>query len=122
MLAAIGMKPNLAGHTPGFAKGAAMSRNLVAHNKPVFDQLHPKVYAAAVGLVTLFAISAWVFFDRQSDIDLSLAMVSVLLLIAVLIPWLLSLVWKKYEGPRDPHRLSFREWRNGDFAVWGARL
>src|SRR5438105_14329800 len=28
-----------------------MSRELVAHNKPVFDHLHPRVYAGAVGLV-----------------------------------------------------------------------
>jgi hypothetical protein len=25
-----------------------MSRELTAHNRPVFDQLHPKVYGAAV--------------------------------------------------------------------------
>lgn len=35
-----------------------MSRDLVAHNKPVFDHLHPKVYAGAVGLVVWFALSA----------------------------------------------------------------
>src|SRR5262245_60525791 len=34
-------------------RGAAMSRELVAHNRPVFDHLHPKVYAGAVGLVFL---------------------------------------------------------------------
>jgi hypothetical protein len=96
-----------------------MSRDLVAHNRPVFDQLHPKVYGAAVSLVALFAISAWVFFDRQSDIDLSLVMVTVLPLVAVLVPWLLFLVWRKYLGPHDGHRLSFRDWTSGDFAVWG---
>jgi hypothetical protein len=111
-----------AGRIRNFKKDTAMSRDLVAHNKPVFDQLHPKVYGAAVGLVAWFAVSAWVFFDRQSDIDLSLAMVTVLLLIAVLIPWLLSLIWKKYRGPHDPRRPSFHDWRTGDFAVWGARL
>ena len=38
-----------------------MSRELVAHNKPVFDQLHPNIYGAAVGLVAWFALSAWAF-------------------------------------------------------------
>ncbi len=40
-----------------------MSRELVAHNRPVFDQLHPKIYGAAVGLIAWFALMAWVLFD-----------------------------------------------------------
>jgi hypothetical protein len=56
-----------------------MSRELVAHNRPVFDQLHPNIYRAAVGLVAWFALAAWVLFDRRNDIELPLAMVSVLL-------------------------------------------
>ena len=107
-----------------------MSRELVAHNRPVFDQLHPKVYAAAVGLVAWFALAAWILFDRKNgvgvsnDIGLSLAMVSVLLLIAVAVPWLLSLVWKKHQMTHQPHpqEVAFHDWRMGDFAVWGAKL
>src|SRR5437762_1721958 len=99
-----------------------MARELVAHNKPVFDQLHPTIYAAAVGLVVWFAIAAWVLFDRQSDIELPLVMVSVLLLVAVLLPFALSLVWKKYLMPRHPTKISFHDWSAGDFAVWGSRL
>jgi hypothetical protein len=99
-----------------------MSREFVSSNTPVFDQLHPRVHAAAIGLVAWFALSAWVLFDRQSDADLSLAMVCVLLVVAVLVPFLLSLVWKKYQGPHDPHVPSFQDWRKGDFEVWGAKL
>ena len=47
-----------------------MSRELVAHNRPVFDQLHPNIYRAAAGLVAWFALAAWVLFDRGSDIDI----------------------------------------------------
>ncbi|CAN7719183.1 hypothetical protein LJR220_007148 [Bradyrhizobium sp. LjRoot220] len=72
-----------------------MARQLIAHNKPVFDQLHPNIYGIAVGFVAWFAVAAWILFDRQSDIELPLAMVSALLLMAVLVPWSLSLVWKK---------------------------
>ena len=36
-----------------------MSRELVAHNKPVFDQLHPRIYGTAVGLVAWSALMAW---------------------------------------------------------------
>jgi hypothetical protein len=101
-----------------------MTRELVAHNRPVFDQLHPRVYGAAVGLVAWFALAAWILFDRQNDIGLPLAMVSVLLLVAVLLPWSLSLVWKRHQKPyqRHPDKVSFRDWRIGDFAVWGSKL
>src|SRR6266702_4518517 len=88
-----------------------MATELVAHNKPVFDQLHPAVYGAAVGLVAWFALAAWILFDRQSDIELPLAMVSVLLLVAVLVPWALSLVWKRHVMPHQhPTKISFHDW------------
>jgi hypothetical protein len=101
-----------------------MARELVAHNKPVFDQLHPNIYGAAVGLVVWFALAAWILFDRQSDIALLLAVVSVLLLVAVLLPWSLSLVWKKHRMPSQglPIQPSFHDWKAGDFAVWGSKL
>jgi hypothetical protein len=99
-----------------------MSRELGAHNKPVFDQLHPKVYAGAIGLVAWFALAAWILFDRQDDIGLPLAMASVLLFVAVLIPLALALVWRRHHAHPHPEAISFRDWRAGDFAVWGARL
>jgi hypothetical protein len=106
------------------AGGSLMTRELVAHNKPVFDQLHPAIYGAAVGLVAWFALAAWILFDRQSDIELPLVMVSVLFLVAVLVPWALSLVWKRHGMPHEPPpaKISFRDWRAGDFAAWGSRL
>jgi hypothetical protein len=102
----------------------AMSRELVAHNKPVFDQLHPRIYGTAVGLIAWFALMAWVLFDRGGQTSLALTFVSVLFVVAVLLTWVLSLVWKKYQLPyeRHPQQASFREWRDGDFAVWGAKL
>jgi hypothetical protein len=101
-----------------------MARELVAHNKPVFEQIHPTIYGGAVGLVGWFAIAAWVLFDRQNDIELPLVMVSVLLLVAVLVPFALSLVWKRHLLPhqRHPAKTSLHDWRTGDFAVWGSKL
>ncbi len=101
-----------------------MTRELVPHNRPVFDQLHPIVYKAAIGLVAWFALSAWILFDRQNDIEFPLAMVSVLLLVAVLLPWSLSLVWQRHQTvyQRHPNEISFRDWRIGDFAVWDSKL
>jgi hypothetical protein len=100
-----------------------MSTELVAHNRPVFDQLHPRIYALAIGLVAWFALSAWILFDRQDDTALPLTMVSVLFFVAVMIPVALAFVWRRHGVP-DPHpeRTSFRDWRAGDFAVWGSRV
>ena len=99
-----------------------MSRELVPHNRPIFDQLHPNVYKAAVGLVALFVLAAWILFDRQNDIGLPLAIVSVLLLVAVLLPWSLSLVWQRHQMDQRVPNIPFREWKIGDFAVWGSKL
>jgi hypothetical protein len=101
-----------------------MTRELVARDTPVFDQFHPGIYRAAVGLVVWFAAAAWILFDRQSDIELPLAMVSVLLLVAVMLPWSLSLVWSRHRMPDERHQngVSLRDWRRGDFVVWGGQL
>ena len=101
-----------------------MSRELIAHNKPVFDELHPGIYGAAVGLIAWFALMAWVLFDRSSDVTLSLMFVTVLFTVAIAVPWTLSLVSKKFRSPYEEHpkTTSFHDWTHGDFAVWGARL
>ena len=101
-----------------------MSRDLVAHNKPVYDQLHPKIYAIAVGLIAWFALMAWVLFDRNSYVRLPLMFVTVLFAVAIALPWTLSLVWKKShrQEEADSRSTSLREWSEGDFVVWGARL
>ena len=111
---------------PKLAKGrTAVTRNIVNHyDQRVSDNLHPKVYGIAAGLVAWFVLSAWMLFDRNGYVALPLAMVTVLLLIAVLLPWLLSRVWKKYHA-RDQENAeppTLRDWGSGDFSVWGARL
>ena len=88
-----------------------MNREPVSHNRPIFDQLHPAIYKAAVGLVAWFALAAWILFDRQNDIGLPLAMISVLLLVAVFLPWSLSLVWQKHQLADQRHleEISFQD-------------
>jgi hypothetical protein len=51
-------------------------------------------------------------------------MVTVLLLVAVLLPSSLFLVWQRHRAPlqRHPDKISFHDWRIGDFAVWGGEL
>lgn len=101
-----------------------MSRELVSHNKPVFDELHPGIYGLAAGLAAWFVISAWLLFDRGDYVGLPLTFVSFLLLIAVLLPWTLSKVWRKHQMPHESHQqtTSLRDWAGGSFAVWGAKI
>jgi hypothetical protein len=99
-------------------------RELVSHNKPVFDELHPRIYGVAAGLVGWFVVSAWVLFDRGGEIALPLGFVTVLLLMAVLLPWTLSRIPRRHwlPGERHPQEVSFHDWKAGNFSVWGARL
>jgi hypothetical protein len=101
-----------------------MTRELVARDRPVFDQLHPTIYGAAVGLIAWFALMAWVLFDRSGYASLALTFVTVLFVVAVLLTWTLSRVWKRHRMPseRDAEETSLRDWKNGEFEVWGARL
>jgi hypothetical protein len=98
------------------------------HNKPVFDRIHPRIYAIAVSLVVWFALSAWILFDhgfgRPNEVSLPLTMVSVLFLIAILLPWALSRVWARHRMPYQEHSFdtAFRDWRLGDFSVWGGKI
>jgi hypothetical protein len=104
-----------------------MNKNVVSRNRPAFDELHPKIYGAAVGLLAWFALMAWVLFDRSSDVSLLLAFVSLFFLVAAGIPWILSRVWRRQMSRQvsdEPHpqQLSLRDWEAGDFRVWGATL
>ncbi|RXH40871.1 hypothetical protein [Bradyrhizobium zhanjiangense] len=101
-----------------------MKQDLVAHNHRVFDELHPKIYGAAVGLVVWFAFMAWVLFDRSGDISLSLGLVTLLFVVAILLPWALSRLWRRYRMPYEPHLgpTSLHDWEAGEFKVWGAKL
>jgi hypothetical protein len=101
-----------------------MRREPVAHNRPAFDQLHPKIYGAAAGLVAWFALMAWVLFDRNSDISLSLGFVTLLFVVAVGLPWILSRLWHNHRMSNEPQQehMSLRDWEAGDFVVWGATL
>ncbi len=101
-----------------------MTRELVPHNRPVFDEFHPNIYKAAFGLVALFVVAAWALFDRQKDTVLSLGMVTVLLLVAVLLVLSLVRVWQRHRSPhqRHPEKIGFHDWRSGDLVIWGGKL
>lgn len=95
------------------------------HNRPHRDQFHPLIYRVAGGLAVWFAVSAWILFDHQGYIELPLTFISILLLMALGIPWILWRQWWKYgrSGHDDGREaVSLRDWASGDMDVWGARL
>ncbi|MBN9005797.1 MAG: hypothetical protein J0H40_10305 [Rhizobiales bacterium] len=101
-----------------------MMKELVAHNRPTFDQFHPNVPRIAAGLVAWFVLMAWVFFDRQSVTGLPLAFVTVFFAVLGLVLGGAALVWQRHRPlhTRHPNTIPFRDWRMGNFTVWGGRL
>lgn len=104
-----------------------MNEPLKQRREPSLDTpsgFHPLVYKAAIGLVALFVVAAWVTFDRQNDIELPLAILSVLLFVAVLLPYLLWRIWRT--GQDQPPTLTsnkgFRKWMKGSTQVWQSKL
>jgi hypothetical protein len=48
----------VSGNPASNCRGYCHEQELVAHNKPVFDQLHPRIYGTAVGLIAWFTLMA----------------------------------------------------------------
>jgi len=65
-----------------------------------------------------------VLFDRQNDAELPLVMVSVLLFVAVSLPYMIWLVWRRDQRPRPTREddLAFRDWASGQVEVGQSRL
>jgi hypothetical protein len=98
-------------------KEVTMTREVGRHNRPVWVDLHPLIYAATVGLVLWFVVSAWVFFGSWKDMRLLLVLVSGFFFVAIAIPGTLWLTWRKHRGA-DAERgdsVSLREWASGEF-------
>ncbi|MBI4273200.1 MAG: hypothetical protein HY659_00675 [Rhizobiales bacterium] len=101
-----------------------MTRELVIYHRPSSDSLHPFVYWAATGLALWFVVAAWILFGAGSQMELMLTMVSVLMLMAIAIPFALWLIWRKSQNS-DALRgkgETFRDWASGDFDTWQGRF
>ena len=83
------------------------------HNRPVWSDLHPFVYAAAVGLVLWFVVAAWVFFSSFADMQLVLWVVTFFFLMTIMIPSAIWLTARRHEAD-SAKRLSLRDWASGD--------
>jgi hypothetical protein len=98
-------------------------RQIVRHNRPVFEHLHPRVYLAIGGLVLWFIASAWSF-AASAYADYLLVVVSGFMLIAMAIPLVLWWTWhrnREHNGARD-NRQSFHDWVSGEFDIGHERI
>jgi hypothetical protein len=103
----------------------AMSSEIVDNNRPHTGHLHPVVYLAMVGLALWLIVSVWGF-AADGQTDYLLVVVSGFFIIAVVLPSLLWLVWRKNQTAEsvregEAHG-SFRTWAAGDFDTWQGRL
>jgi hypothetical protein len=90
-------------------------------NRLLSDTLHPMVYGAMVGLAAWVVLAAWGFFADRGYIFLALAVVTLLVTVAVVLPAILAGI-----GWHDPRRgranSPFRNWVHGDFALCERRI
>jgi len=85
---------------------------------------HPFIYKIVIGLVALFVVAAWATFARRGETGESLGMVTLLLFVAVMIPYLMWLTWKHQQAPQATLQdwRSFREWAGSSTEVWQGRV
>lgn len=89
-------------------------------NRPSTDRLPLVVYATIIGFVVWMALAAWGF-AGPGYADLSLAVVTGLLIVAIAIPLVLWRVWRANSDERADDRMSFGEWRSSQFQIWQGR-
>jgi len=86
---------------------------------PASDQLPAMVYKAAAGAVVTFVLLAWLFFGGWPHMGLTLAVVSILFLMALAIPFALWLAWRKQQDADSAQgeAVALREWAAGEFGT-----
>jgi hypothetical protein len=83
----------------------------------VSEDLHPWIHRAAAALLIWFVMAAWLLFSGSGYIDLALTMISVLVLMALVIPLAL---WRANVTSRtiEPKSQTLDAWLRGRFATW----
>jgi len=94
--------------------------DLQRKNAPSTDRLPLVVYAILACFVAWLVIAAWGF-AGPGYADLSLTVVTGLLIIAVGIPYVIWRVWRSATGDRQDDRVRFGEWKTSQFEIWQDR-
>jgi hypothetical protein len=79
-------------------------------NNPISDSLHPLVNLAIIGLVSMFVAAVWMFFDSDPYGAWLDVVVTGLFVIAIAIPAICWLTWRRNADGARGGSLSFRDW------------
>jgi hypothetical protein len=90
--------------------------------RPSSDLMHPGIYLAMIGLLSLYAGSAWALFGGDYYNDLTFAVVTGLFVMAVAVPTILWVTWKRNSGDAAEDNPTFREWAAGEFEMWTGKF
>ena len=100
-----------------------MAEHNVNQHSPISDGLHPLVNVAIIGLVLMFVVAVWMFFDSDAYEAWLDVVITGLFVMAIAIPALLWLTWRRNaDDARDDSHLSFRDWAMGDFDTLTGRV
>jgi hypothetical protein len=92
--------------------------------RPLTNQLHPGVYGILIALAAWFALAVWNFAGGGIT-DYLLFVVSGFIFVAVMLPFILSLVGHHDpgKGPEEPSKEpSLRDWAASDYDTWTGPL
>ena len=89
-----------------------MGTRLAPVRRDSTDELHPRIYAALIGLTIWLVLSVWVLFSRSSYVGLSDSIITLFFAVFVGIPVMLWLSWRHNAEPQDQNREAapFGEW------------
>lgn len=101
-----------------------MTHQVIPHDRTLHRWLHPAAYEIAIGLIALFTIAAWLAFDRRTDTELPLTMITVFYVVSASVLVIISRLWRRRGGVSmaDRETGTLRNWMSGEFAVWGSRI
>ena len=115
--------------TPRFIRhdvewGSAMGTHLAPVRRDSTDELHPRIYAALIGLTIWLVLSVWVLFSRGSYVGLSDSIITLFFAVLVGLPVMLWLSWRHNAEPQDQNREAapFGEWAAKSFTTWTGRI
>ncbi|MGB6314865.1 MAG: hypothetical protein WBG13_20220, partial [Pseudolabrys sp.] len=78
-----------------------MGTRLAPVRRDSTDELHPRIYAALIGLTIWLVLSVWVLFSRSSYVGLSDSIITLFFAVFVGIPVMLWLSWRHNAEPQD---------------------
>ena len=98
-----------------------MTSGLIRPKRRSTDRFPPRIYIALAGLVFVFVIAAFGFGDHGYT-DYLLAVVVGFFVMAMGVPYLLWLTWRRQTADDRSNTETLRDWSRGDYEIWQCRL